>query len=107
MRADARACDDPGVRTTPLPEPMPRRLYRASDGRILAGVARGLADHLGVDVLLVRLGFVVLAAAGGAGIAMYGAFWVFAPLQPLEAAAPREHDRAELAPLIALGSLVL
>jgi signal transduction histidine kinase/phage shock protein PspC (stress-responsive transcriptional regulator) len=107
MRADARACDDPGVSTTPLPEPMPRRLYRASDGRVLAGVARGLADHLGVDVLLVRLVFIVLAAAGGAGIAMYGAFWVFAPLQPLEAAAPREHDRAELAPLIALGSLVL
>jgi hypothetical protein len=35
----------------------PPRLYRSSDGRVLAGVARGLADHLGVDVLVVRLAF--------------------------------------------------
>ena len=70
--------------------PPPPRLYRSSDGRVLAGVARGLADHLGVDVLVVRLAFVLLAAAGGAGVATYGLFWVFAPQNPYEAEAPRD-----------------
>ena len=57
-------------------------MYRSSDGRVLAGVARGLADHLGVDVLLVRVAFVLLAVAGGAGVVIYGLFWVFAPQDP-------------------------
>jgi signal transduction histidine kinase len=52
----------------PTTQPAPPRLYRSSEGRVLAGVARGLADHLGVDVLVVRLAFVLLAAAGGAGL---------------------------------------
>jgi signal transduction histidine kinase/phage shock protein PspC (stress-responsive transcriptional regulator) len=44
---------------------------------MVAGVARGLADHLHVDVLVVRAVFVALTFAGGAGIAMYAAFWAF------------------------------
>jgi signal transduction histidine kinase/phage shock protein PspC (stress-responsive transcriptional regulator) len=44
---------------------------------MVAGVARGLAEHLGVDVLVIRALFVVLAFGGGAGIAMYAAFWAF------------------------------
>lgn len=104
---DARvACDDPAVATTNPDSPPVRRLYRVSDGRVLAGVARGLAEHLGVDVLVVRLAFVVLAAAGGAGVAMYGAFWVFAPLRPDDNGGERDTVR-DLAPLLALASLVL
>ena len=86
--------------------PAPPRLYRSSDGRVLAGVARGLADHLGVDVLVVRLAFVLLAAAGGAGVATYGLFWVFAPQNPYEAEAPRDRER-DLTMLLALGSLTV
>jgi len=88
----------------PTTQPAPPRLYRSSEGRVLAGVARGLADHLGVDVLVVRLAFVLLAAAGGAGVAMYGLFWVFAPQNPYEAEAPRDRER-DLTMLLALGSL--
>jgi signal transduction histidine kinase/phage shock protein PspC (stress-responsive transcriptional regulator) len=86
--------------------PAPPRLYRSSDGRVLAGVARGLADHLGVDVLVVRLAFVLLAAAGGAGVATYGLFWVVAPQNPYEAEAPRDRER-DLTMLLALGSLTV
>jgi signal transduction histidine kinase len=82
------------------------RMYRSSDGRVLAGVARGLADHLGVDVLLVRLAFILLAAAGGAGVVMYGLFWVFAPQNPFEADQPRDRER-DLTMLLALGSLTI
>ena len=59
---------------------MPPKLTRASHGQLVAGVARGLADHLRVNVLVVRIAFVVLSFAAGAGIVMYAAFWVFVPM---------------------------
>ncbi|MGH8970766.1 MAG: PspC domain-containing protein [Actinomycetes bacterium] len=90
----------------PSAEVAARRLYRSSEGRVLAGVARGLADHLGVEVLYVRLAFVVLAAASGAGVAAYGLFWVFAPQDPFEAGRPRDRAR-DLTMLLALGSLTV
>jgi signal transduction histidine kinase len=96
---------DPTVTAAPSGQLPVRRLYRSSDGRVLAGVAKGLADHLGVDVLWVRIAFVVLTAASGAGVVAYGLFWVFAPQSPYEAAGqPRERD---LTMLLALGSLAL
>ena len=82
------------------------RLYRSSEGRVLAGVARGLAVHLGIDPLFVRLAFIVLAAANGAGVVAYGLFWVFAPQNPFEAGRPRNRER-DLTMLLALGSLTV
>ncbi|NMN96197.1 ATP-binding protein [Antrihabitans stalactiti] len=63
----------------PAPDPSEGRLVRRSGGRIIGGVAGGLADHLGVDVLKVRIAFVVLAAMAGAGIVGYGLLWIFTP----------------------------
>ncbi|MGI5165187.1 PspC domain-containing protein [Spirillospora sp. CA-253888] len=57
------------------------RLERRPDGRLVAGVGRGLAVHLGIDVLIVRAAFVLLSVAGGLGFAAYGAFWVLVPRQ--------------------------
>lgn len=82
------------------------RLQRRPDGRIVAGVARGLADHLGVDVLVVRLVFLVLAAAGGSGIVMYALFWIFAPLSRAPAATETRESR-DFATLIALAAAAL
>lgn len=47
------------------------RLERPADGRVIAGVAQGLADRLDVPVGAVRAGFVVTALLGGPGIAAY------------------------------------
>ncbi|MGY0492289.1 ATP-binding protein [Streptomyces sp. WG-D5] len=58
----------------------PRKLYRSSDGRWLGGVARGLAGHLGLPVIWVRLVFVGLFMADGLGALLYAAFWFFVPL---------------------------
>ena len=44
----------------------------------LAGVCGGIAQALGVDVTLVRLVFALLALAGGAGIVLYLALWLYA-----------------------------
>ncbi len=57
---------------------------------MVAGVARGLglADHLRVNVLVVRIAFIVLTFAAGAGLVMYAAFWVFVPVAPAPAGQP-------------------
>lgn len=60
-----------------VPEPAHGRMVRRSGGRIVGGVAGGLADHLGIDVLKVRIAFVFLAALAGSGIVAYGLLWIF------------------------------
>lgn len=50
---------------------------RRERDRVVAGVCGGIADALGVDPRLVRLVFAVLALAGGAGILLYLALWVW------------------------------
>ena len=46
-------------------------LRRPFEGRVLTGVAEGLARYFGVDTTLVRIGFVVLTVIGGAGVPLY------------------------------------
>ncbi|MCN9241489.1 PspC domain-containing protein [Streptomyces sp. RY43-2] len=71
----------PDAATLPHAEPRaPRKLYRSSDGRWLGGVARGLAGHLGLPVIWVRLIFLGLNMADGLGALVYAAFWFFVPL---------------------------
>ena len=60
------------------------------DGLIL-GVASGLAREVGIDAIYVRVAFVVLAVAGGWGIALYGLAWAIMGRRgvPLERYAPQ------------------
>ena len=58
---------DPPFRT----ESRRTALRRPVQDSVVAGVAAGLARYLGVDVMIIRLAFVVLAIAGGAGIPLY------------------------------------
>jgi len=51
---------------------------RSSDDRLSAGVCGGIAARLAVDATLVRLVFAILALAGGAGILVYLALWIYA-----------------------------
>ena len=60
----------------------PARLYRSRDDRVIAGVAGGIARHLGVDPVLVRLATVALALAAGSGILAYLIAWVIIPEAP-------------------------
>jgi signal transduction histidine kinase len=52
-------------------------LRRSADDRVVAGVCAGIAQAIGVDPTLVRLVFALLVLAGGAGIALYGAVWLY------------------------------
>ncbi|MGZ4496201.1 MAG: PspC domain-containing protein [Nocardioides sp.] len=64
----------------PQPTPGVRRLVRRRDDRMLGGVCAGLADHLGVDVALVRV-LTVLGAVFGLGsvVVAYAVMWLLLP----------------------------
>jgi signal transduction histidine kinase len=84
--------------TAPAPAPTPR-LVRDTGNKVVAGVAAGLAQHLGVPVVAVRIGFFVLALFNGLGAILYAAFWAVLP-------ANRQAGRrnvAQLVPFLALG----
>ncbi len=68
----------------------PRRVRRDVAGGMLGGVAAGLARHLGVDVVWVRLAFVLSTVfVSGFGLVAYVAAWIIIPAgDDTEAGAP-------------------
>lgn len=109
-------CDDCGTMTTTSTV---RRATRDTTDNYLGGVAGGLARHLGLPALWVRIAFIVSAALGGMGIAMYAGLWMVLPTDekfsdeaPGLASAARTGKRPsrarrmrDLGPTIALGAL--
>lgn len=93
------------------PAPSRASLTRPSEGRVLAGVCRGIATHLGVDVVMVRIVFVVLAVASGAGIVAYLFLWALTPVEEspegIDPAQPRtQADPTDAAPPAAPASAI-
>ncbi len=85
------------------PDPA-HRVLRHRRGAVVAGVAGGVADHLGVPVLRVRVVLTVLCALGGAGVLAYGGLWVFCPLEPADTEREvDDRDRLRGYGLVALG----
>jgi phage shock protein C len=62
----------------------PKRFYRNTIDKKIAGVASGLADYFDIDPLLVRLIFVIIAFAGGGGVLIYIILWIVTPERPFE-----------------------
>jgi phage shock protein PspC (stress-responsive transcriptional regulator) len=60
-------------------EPAPRRLLRARDDRVIAGVCGGIARYFRIDPLIVRIAAVALLFAGGFSLIAYLAAWVLVP----------------------------
>lgn len=56
-----------------------KKLYRDSDGQMIAGVASGLSYYLGLNRTLIRAIFVVSVFFGGFGIAVYVLAWIILP----------------------------
>jgi signal transduction histidine kinase len=95
--------NSPAPTTAPGPAVTPP-LVRRRSGRFVAGVAGGVADHLGVDVLWVRAGFVVLTAISGAGAMAYGLLWIFVRQDRSDTARlPGRRERQQAYGLVALG----
>lgn len=61
---------------------MKTRLYRSPTNLMIAGVCGGIADYLGIDALLVRFFFLLLAFAGsGIGVFVYLLLWIVLPYE--------------------------
>nr|WP_243653691.1 ATP-binding protein [Pseudonocardia endophytica] len=89
-----------------VPGTQPRSpLVRRRSGRLVAGVAGGVADHLGADVRWVRAAFVVLAVLGWSGVVAYALLWVFVKQE--QGDAQRTVDRSERQQAIGLAALGL
>lgn len=56
-----------------------RRLFRDPDNRVLSGVSSGLASYFGLDVVWIRLAFVVALFAFGSGFWLYVILWAIMP----------------------------
>lgn len=110
---------NPTTPTTPVvprtgEAPPPRLLRRRMDNRVIAGVCSGLADYFAIDPILVRLAFVVITFAGGAGVLAYIILWIVmtpapagALAQPVSTAATGQAPFWLGAFLVALGALFL
>ncbi|MGH8826193.1 MAG: ATP-binding protein, partial [Jiangellaceae bacterium] len=75
----------------------PPTFVRKSDGRMVAGVAVGLAAQLGLQPLAVRIAFSLLSALSGFGVVLYLALWIFTPLDQTVARRAEEDAPAGIA----------
>lgn len=57
----------------------PKKLFRSTSDKMIAGICGGLGQYLGIDSTIVRLIFVLLALAGGPGILAYIILWLIVP----------------------------
>src|SRR5207247_10446880 len=58
-----------------------RRLMRDKKNAVLGGVAAGFGNYFGIDPVLVRLVFILLAFLNGFGLVAYAVGWVIMPRQ--------------------------
>ena len=107
----------PGDTAEPPPEPPtgPRvsredaqdlgRIRRSLADRKIAGVAGGIARHLDIDPLLVRVGLVLLAFFGGGGLLIYAAGWLLIPEEGSDEGVIRTDHRTRTV-LLAIAGIV-
>ena len=57
-----------------------KKLFRDPDGKAIAGVCSGLALYFGIDVVILRVLFLVALICGTAGFWIYVAIWIVAPM---------------------------
>ena len=86
---------EPAARTATAPAPVRPPLVRARHAGWTPGVCDAVARHLGVSRRLVRVGFVVLALSGGAGVAAYLFLWALTPEEDVAPWSPAGQVRSD------------
>lgn len=56
-----------------------KKLYRDTDNSYVGGVSAGLAHYFGVDVIWIRLAWILLLAGAGTGVLLYILLWILVP----------------------------
>jgi phage shock protein PspC (stress-responsive transcriptional regulator) len=75
------------------PAQTPRLTRRATD-RVFLGVCGGLGDYFGVDPVLIRLAFVLVTLAGGAGLIVYIVLAMLMPVEVSGGASATHHQQS-------------
>jgi phage shock protein PspC (stress-responsive transcriptional regulator) len=83
------------------------RLTRSSTDKHVAGVAGGIARHLDIDPVIVRVAFVVLTFFGGSGLLVYGACWLLLPVDNESRAKVDLDPRSRSVALMVVGALAV
>jgi len=83
------------------------RLRRSVTDRHVAGVAGGLARHLDVDAIIIRVALVVAVFFGGAGLLLYVAAWILVPEEGTADEPLGLDQRSRTIALIGVGVLAL
>lgn len=63
-----------------IPEAPVRKLYRDPDNKLVGGVCSGLSLFSGIDLVLIRILFLIALLFGGVGFWVYIIVWFVAPL---------------------------
>ena len=83
------------------------RIRRSRSNRKVAGVAGGLARHLDIDPVILRVAFVVLTFFGGVGLLLYVALWLLLPEDGHDWAKIKLDRRSRTVALVLVGALAL
>ena len=60
----------------------PKRLYRSRYDSMIGGVSGGLAEYFNIDILAVRIVFVILTLFAAGGVLLYIILWIAIPIDP-------------------------
>ena len=83
-------------------------MRRIRSERVIAGVCGGLGRYLGIDPVLLRVAFIILALANGLGLIAYVVAWVAIPEEGTDQpAGPAPEPRRETGRMVLGGSLVV
>jgi len=56
-----------------------KKMFRDPQTKVIGGVSGGVAAYLGIDIILVRVLFILMTFAGGLGLFLYIILWVSLP----------------------------
>lgn len=83
------------------------RFTRPPQGRVVGGVAAGLAQHLRVQVTVVRVVLIIAALLSGMGLVFYALLWIASRPGEAEEGAPSSRGRTTRSGLLLLVLLTL
>lgn len=86
IQDDANVCAYCGVRVGGVVAR--KRLVRPRADRKIAGVCAGFAEYFGLDPVLLRLVWLIVAIMTGVGFVAYLVAWIVMPEEPLRLSAP-------------------
>lgn len=88
------------------PDGIPK-MVRPVEGRMLGGVAVGVAQHLKLSTVWVRAVFAILGVFAGAGVVAYALLWIFVPQGADDGQRTRPTTRLERRQAIGIAALGL